>query len=94
MQACCVLVPSGGLAVRRSGCPAFLRSDFKAALLSGVPPAGVKCNSLIISKIKKEDSEIFGVFFYVLPHYQHFTFYARVSRPKKSLPKKVNYYGC
>jgi len=42
------------------------------------PPlnSSVKWNSLAISEILKEEYEILLLFFYVLPHYQHFPFYA------------------
>lgn len=39
--------------------------------------ASVKCNSLVIIEILKEEYEIWQVLFYLLPVFQHFPFYAR-----------------
>ena len=57
--------------------PAELRSPL--APRKSIPKVSVKCNSLTLSEMLKEDSVIWLLFFYVLPHYQHFTFYAYVS---------------
>jgi hypothetical protein len=42
--------------------------------------ASVKCNSLVIIEILKEEYEICLVLFNDLPDFQHFTFYARIRR--------------
>ena len=42
--------------------------------------SSVKCNFLTISEIMKEHPKILLTLFKDLPHYQHFTFYARIRR--------------
>jgi hypothetical protein len=63
-------------------------SEDRLAPCNSRPQVSVKCNSLTIIEIMKEEYEIWLTLFNDLPHYQHFPFYARCLVLKKFTKKR------